>query len=414
MREWEKVQLGQIAEFSNGVNFDKTAYTNGVKLIGVANFGNRFYPDYDELTEVKKEAVRAEDYLQDGDIIFVRSNGNKELVGRCMLICNPEVPVTFSGFCIRARLKNLKKYDPLFFTYHFKNVEFRKAISGSAVGANIQNLSQGRLNTYIATIPDIDTQHRIAGVLSKYDDLIENNQRQIKLLEEAAQRLYKEWFVDLRFPGHEQVPVVDGVPEGWKTVSLGMAGCTLETGSRPKGGIDAGLKTGVASIGAENVIGLGQYNFSAEKLVTQEFFDKMKRGILHDRDILIYKDGAYIGKTSLFQDGFPHQQAAVNEHVFLLHMLDESLQYYVFFTLYQDEYYMKMQKLNRNAAQPGINAQAMQSLQILIPTCSIIQKFDAMVNPIMGNIFSLAKESTLLSEARDRLLPKLMSGEIAV
>ena len=106
---WTRVKLGDIAEFGNGLNFGKEAYSKGIKLIGVSNFRNRFYPDYKELEEVKEDIVRQNDLLVDGDIVFVRSNGNKELVGRCMLIQNPPTKITFSGFCIRARLKDLEK-----------------------------------------------------------------------------------------------------------------------------------------------------------------------------------------------------------------------------------------------------------------------------------------------------------------
>ena len=208
--------LREIFTFSNGINFNKSAYSPGVKLIGVSNFGNRFSPDYEELQEINRKFVRIGDYLRNGDIIFVRSNGNKELVGRCMLIKDILQPVTFSGFCIRARIKNTREHDPTFFTYYFKSAAFRKAISGNAVGANIQNLSQERLSNYIACVPDIVSQRKIANILSTYDILIENNQKQIKLLEEAAQRLYKEWFVDLRFPGHENTKITDGVPKGWR------------------------------------------------------------------------------------------------------------------------------------------------------------------------------------------------------
>ena len=217
---WETVKLGDIASFSNGINFDKTAYSRGIKLIGVSDFGNRFFPDTTNLQEVKREIVRDGDLLKAGDIVFVRSNGNKELVGRCMLISQITDPITFSGFVIRGRIHDTKKYDPVFFTYYFKNIAFRRAMSGTAVGANIQNLSQGRLSSYVAKIPDVETQQRIAKYLFSFDALIENNQKQIKLLEEAAQRLYKEWFVDLRFPGYEDTPIVDGVPEGWKKVGL--------------------------------------------------------------------------------------------------------------------------------------------------------------------------------------------------
>ena len=107
---WRKVKLGDIAEFSNGINFGKEAYQKGIKLISVSNFGNRFSPEYNSLEEIKEDEVRNNDLLSTGDIIFVRSNGNKELVGRCMLIDNPPNKVTYSGFCIRARFKDTSEH----------------------------------------------------------------------------------------------------------------------------------------------------------------------------------------------------------------------------------------------------------------------------------------------------------------
>jgi type I restriction enzyme S subunit len=105
-------------------------------------------------------------------------------------------------------------------------------MSNSAVGANIQNLNQGLLSNHEISLPPLETQQKIASILSAYDDLIENNRKQIKLLEEAAQRLYKEWFVDLRFPGYENVAIVDGVPEGWRIGTLGDLG-NIITGKTP-------------------------------------------------------------------------------------------------------------------------------------------------------------------------------------
>lgn len=218
--EWKKVKLGDIATFSNGINFGKESYAKGVKLITVSDFGDRYFPEYNELVEVDEKVLRPTDYLQNGDVVFVRSNGNKELVGRCMLIENPAKSVTYSGFCIRARLNNINENNPRFFTYYFKSRTFRRAMSNTAVGANIQNLNQGLLSNHELLLPPLATQQKIAGILSAYDDLIENNRKQIKLLEEAAQKLYKEWFVKLNFPCHENVKIVDGVPEGWKKEKL--------------------------------------------------------------------------------------------------------------------------------------------------------------------------------------------------
>lgn len=324
----------------------------------------------------------------------------------------------FNGFNLTENAVRLTDFrddvNPVFIAYVLNSQSYWELMQKIAGGSAQPKLGIYKIEGIPLNLPAYEQQNKIVDILSSYDNLIENNQRQIKLLEEAAQRLYKEWFVDLRFPGHENTPIVDGVPEGWKQCLLGDINCSLESGSRPKGGIDVSLVDGVPSIGAENVIGLGCYNYSSEKLITKDFFSKMKRGKLCDKDILIYKDGAYIGRTSLFQDGFPHLEAAVNEHVFLLHAADEHIQYYLFFTLYQQKYYQKMQKLNKNAAQPGINSKAMMSLPVLLPTEDILDRFDSFTMPLMHKIFNLAKQNRQLELARDRLLPELMSGEIEV
>ena len=220
MSGWTRYKLKDISSLSNGINFDKSAYTSGVKLIGVSDFKDRVYPDYDSLQEVDPKVVRSGDYLEKGDIVFVRSNGNKELVGRCMMI-NRDISVTFSGFCIKLRLNNKNRFEPIYFNYLFRSRLFRKSMAGTAVGANIQNLSQSRLGNSEVCIPDIETQKAIASIIYRYDSLILNYQQQIKLMEEAAQRLYKEWFVDLRFPGYESTEFLDGVPEGWERKKIG-------------------------------------------------------------------------------------------------------------------------------------------------------------------------------------------------
>lgn len=348
--------------------------------------------------------------LEPNDILITNSG----TIGRMALVKDiPETYRTTFQKSVAIVKPDISVVLPTYLYYKLQNcvTDFVNCSNGSAQ----KNLLLGTIRKFqIDLHEDFAEQERLSSILAAYDNLIENNQKQIKLLEEAARRLYKEWFVDLRFPGYEDTPIVDGVPEGWKKCLLGDINCSLESGSRPKGGIDASLVDGVPSIGAENVIGLGCYNYSSEKLITKDFFSKMKRGKLCDKDILIYKDGAYIGRTSLFQDGFPHLEAAVNEHVFLLHAADEHIQYYLFFTLYQQEYYQKMQKLNKNAAQPGINSKAMMSLPVLLPTEDILDGFDSFATPLMHKIFNLANQNRRLELARDRLLPKLMSGEIEV
>lgn len=401
---WEKVKLGDIAEFSNGVNFDKSAYAPGIKLISVSNFGNRFYPDYSELSEISADAVKKNDYLQHGDIVFVRSNGNKELVGRCMLIDNPPTHTTYSGFCIRARVKDTTRFNPKFLTYHFKHDGFRIAMAGNAVGANIQNLSQGRLSAYIAYIPPIETQHRIADILSAYDDLIENNRKQIKLLEEAAQRLYKEWFVDLRFPGHEHTKIVDSVPEGWEKSTVSNISSVLRRGISPKYNDQAELMVINQKCIRQTVV-----TFDEARKQEKPFPEEMN---LQDGDTVICSTGAgTLGRVGQIFGNYP--QTTFDSHVTLVRAKpDFGTQYLFHFLKSHQEYLMGMGKGSTN--QLELSRGAIQDLGILVPTKEIGKEFEMLAQPIHDKISVANAEIRHLQNARDRLLPKLMSGEVEV
>lgn len=401
---WRKVKLGDIAEFSNGINFDKGAYSKGVKLINVSNFGNRFSPEYDSLDEIKGEVVRNNDLLSTGDIVFVRSNGNKELVGRCMLIDNPPEKVTYSGFCIRARFKDTTDHDPVFWTYHFKNMAFRRAMSGTAIGANIQNLSQGRLAVYETMVPNIEGQKRIANILSAYDNLIENNQKQIKLLEEAAQRLYKEWFLDLRFPGHEDVAIVDGVPEGWTEDTIDSK-------------ID--LLSGYAFKSTE-FNDEGTYKIVTIKNVKDGQFDgdnvsrivdippKMPEHCkLSDGDILLSLTGN-VGRVCIVHG----DNYLLNQRVAKIKTDNTTYAYCLFRS---KDMFDEMNNLANGAAQQNLSPIRTGKIKVVFPTDDkLIDAFEGIVSPMIEKITMLNKTVLLLSQARDRLLPKLMSGEIEV
>ena len=370
---------------------------------GLIHYDNARQINEDDFLDADKRTK-----LAPNDILVTNSG----TIGRMAFVKDvPETRRTTFQKSVAIVKPNTDKVLPIYLYYLLQSKVYD--FVNSSNGAAQKNLLLSTMREFDLEIEDdIYTQHHIATILSRYDSLIENYQKQIKLLEEAAQRLYKEWFVDLHFPGHENTKIVDGVPEGWEKKKLIEFGCTLESGSRPKGGVDSNLKDGIPSVGAENVIGLGKYNYSSEKLITNQFYSQMRKGKIKNRDILIYKDGAYIGRTSLFQDGFPHKEMAVNEHVFLLHTLNENYQYYVFFTLYQKQYFEKMQKLNKNAAQPGLNQKALLDLGMLCPSEEFVMTFRKAIEPLMKALFNKANQIRLLTEARDRLLPKLMSGEI--
>jgi len=267
--------------------------------------------------------------------------------------------------------------------------------------------------------PNLETQRKIAAILSAFDDLIENNTRRIKILEEIAQRLYREWFVHFRYPGHENVNMIYNdelgkeISEGWKVSRLEKVLKSIESGSRPKGGIDPNV-TEVPSIGAENILGLGKYEYSKEKYVTREFYDNMRKGHIKSGDVLLYKDGAKIGRKSMFMNRFPYEECCINEHVFILRTNNLCSQAYLYFWLDLPNVTQNIINLNANAAQPGINQEGVKSIKILLANNTIMKIFDELVYYMLRKIFNLSKKNKMLRKTRDLLLPRLISGKIDV
>lgn len=285
-------------------------------------------------------------------------------------------------------------------------------------GAAQPNANAQVLTSFELPLPPLPIQRRIAGILSAYDELIENSQRRIKILETMARTLYREWFIHFRFPGYENVPLalssLGNIPQGWEASTLGEHLATLESGKRPKGGI-RGVEDGVPSIGAENINGIGQHDFSNEKFIPREFFESMRKGVIQDRDVAIYKDGAYIGKSSYFRDDFPHAEHAVNEHVFLLRTSgDRFKQNALYLWLQEPDTVQIIRSKNTNAAQPGINQKTVHGLELIVPDPQTATYFDELVDPLLAQIVSLAKKIQTLRRTRDLLLPRLLSSQVDV
>ena len=395
MREWKKYKLSEIATLSNGINFDKSAYTSGVKLIGVADFKDRIYPDYESLQEVDSKVVRMGDYLEKGDIVFVRSNGNKELVGRCMMI-DREIPVTYSGFCIKLHLIDKALFEPVYFNYLFRTRQFRKAMIGTAVGANIQNLSQARLGNCEVNVPEIETQNSIATILSRYDTLIENYQKQIKLLEEAAQRLYKEWFVELRFPGHENTKIVDGLPEGWEMKRL-VDFAKVTMGQSPKSEFYNNERNGLPFHQ-----GVGSYG---NRFVVDETYSTSYTRIAEPNSVL-FSVRAPVGRLNITKNKIVIGRGlAAMTHV-------DGCQSFLYYLL--KERFFKDNIIGNGAIFASISKDELLNLKFMIPTDELTYKFNDIAGNIDDAIMKADNQIRLLAEARDRLLPRLMGGEMEV
>ena len=381
---WPEVSFGEIAEFRNGLNYSRESFGSGLKIISVADFGSRFCPDFASLDEINPEGVaKAGDHLCEGDLIFVRSNGNRDLVGRVMLIKGiGDLAVSFSGFCIRARLTH-PDVLPAFYTYLFRSPSIRNSLTAGGVGANIANVSQKTLSRLLVPFPGKSEQGTIVAALSAYDDLIATNQRRIALLEEAARRIYREWFVSLRFPGHETVPVKDGVPEGWQRDTLDQAiflqrGFDLPNGNRIPGDIPVYASTGINGLHNEaRAVGPGVVTGRSGTL-----------GQVH----YVAKDYWPLN-TSLWVKEFRRVSPL-----------------FAYFLLSN----MNLEQFNSGASVPTLDRKTAHQASVLIPAPQVIEQFDVLVQPFFDQIEILKSGIESIVQARDLLLPKLMSGELDV
>lgn len=410
----EYLRFGELYAIpsSNGLSRPSAVRGAGYKMV---NMGELFSNGI--INDIPMERVQMSDkelskfLLKKGDLLFARQSLVAEGAGKCSYVNDLTEETTFESHLIRVRL-NPKRAISKYFYYLFQLPNNPiKTIVNQCAQAGIRGSELVRVKV---PCPSIKVQKKIASILSAYDSQIENNQKRIKLLEQMAENLYKEWFVRFRFPGFENAEFEGGVPKGWKLERLEDFGIVLETGSRPKGGIDSSVETGVPSLGAEAINGLAEFDYNSLKLVPQDYYDKMKRGKSKGNHILVYKDGAYIGKVTIFRNGFPFKEYSINEHVFFLNTKDCDYQNYLYFTLHQKAFFSLMKNLNRNAAQPGLSQQDMNGIKVFKPTKDVVNTFNQYAEPIFNEVFSLAKEIRLLTHQRDLLLPRLMSGKLSI
>lgn len=400
---WKKVFLGSLYELPsrNGLTRPSKVRGVGYKMV---NMGELFANEW--LYDIPMERVQLNDrekrecLIAKNDLLFARQSLVASGAGKCSIVREVKEPTTFESHLIRVRLDTTKAV-PLFYYYYFKSpLSPMKTIVTICAQAGIRGSD---LATLSVECPDLPTQRRIASILSAYDDLIENNRRQIKLLEEAAQRLYREWFVELRFPGHEGVKVVDGVPEGWM-----------------KGTVDNIVKllSGYPFKSSEYVSS-GKYRLITIKNVKDgefspdnvDYIDQLpdkvpSHCILTEGDILLSLTGN-IGRVCIV-NGYNY---LLNQRVAKLQTLHPAYAYCMFRS---KEMLNKMTALSNGVAQQNLSPIRAEKIRILIPSSNLLFQFKNIVEPIISQIILLNNQITFACEARDRLLPELMDGEIEV
>ncbi len=407
---WDKVKLGNYVNTLKGFAFKSAKYTNdGVPIVRASNFTMHSISFDDIKYYSKEDALGYKKYRLNAYDVLVQTVGSWQnnpasVVGKVIYVPSSFVGALLNQNIVKLSPSDSERLDNRFLYYRLKNNDFKQHNLGNAVGAaNQASITLETIRNFIFELPPIETQRRIANILSTYDNLIVNNQKQIKLLEEAAMRLYKEWFVNMRFPGYETTKIVDGVPEGWSSCKLADV-------------IDFNPKVVLPKNKVKKTIPMSA--LSTDSMVVDEtqisFTHSNSGSKFSNYDTLLARITPCLenGKTA-FVDFLEEGEIAVGSTEFIV-MRSKKLNPYIVYCIARNESFRGL-AINSMAGADGrqrVKLDLIKDIKFLLPTEKIIESCHNYMEPLFKKIKVLRKQNLLLSQSRDKLLPKLMSGEI--
>jgi type I restriction enzyme S subunit len=380
----------------NGVYKPKEFHGSGCRIV---NMGELFGFDFISNQEMNRLELNdielATNSLEDGDLLFGRRSLVEAGAGKCSLVVEPQEPLTFESSIIRVRL-NQEAVNPRFFYYYFRSPQGRGRIRSIVSGTNVKGIRGSDLKRLPVARPPKDAQDDIASALCAYDDLIENNRRRMTLLEEAVRQLYREWFVRLRFPGHEHTRITKGVPEGWERVQLGelseiTMGQSPESKHYNEDGEGLPFHQGVTDFG--------------DRFVTHRIYSTALNRVAEAGDILC-SVRAPVGRLNVTLDkivigrGLAALRSKTGHQSLLLQQLRA--------------HFFKEDLIGGGAIFASVTKKEFSAQELLEPPERLKRVFEEKTVPCNDQMRVLYRETHQLRAARDLLLPRLMSGEIAV
>lgn len=402
--KWKRAKISEVCQgIYDGPHATPSVSEEGAVFLGISNITPDGHldlssPKYIGEKDLPKWTKRVTP--QEGDIVF-----SYEATLNLYAI----IPKGFRG-CLGRRMALIRpdeeKVLGKFLYYYFFSDEWRGMIAeNTVIGATVDRIPLIRFPNFPVSFPPVEKQRLIMSVLSAYDDLIENNQKQIKLLEEAAQRLYKEWFVDLRFPGHENTKITDGIPEGWTRCALGDL-------------IDFNPKVSLSKERKKQSVPMSALSTSSMTLDMAEVYttESNAGSKFQNGDTLLARITPCLenGKTA-FVAGIEAQEGAVGSTEFIVMRSRRLNPYMVYLLARTDDF--RNSAINSMTGSDGrqrAQVDKLQALPHLEPPREIIDTFEKNIAPLFLQIRRKNEMNWHLREARDLLLPKLMSGKIEV
>ena len=393
---WEKMKLKDVCiSISDGDHQPPPKANKGVPFVTISNITHTNQFDFSNTMFVPQEyydGLDSKRKVQEGDVLYsvVGSFGIPVYVKN-------NTPLVFQRHIAILR-PNAYKIAPRFLYYTMLNRDFYLKADAAAIGAAQRTVSLTALRNMEIEIPHIETQKKVAKILSSYDNLIENHQKQIKLLEEAAQRLYKEWFVDLRFPGYENVKIVDGVPEGWTKPSINdIADYLNGYAFKPDDWSDKG----------KPIIKIKEMNEGITSSTPRN-----DGSAIDEKYNVIAGDILFSWSATLAAMIWDSEDGLLNQHLFKVTPNNGVCREYVLQSILKtlDEF----KNLTTGSTMKHIQRGKLKEVFVNLPSQEIMDKFASIADVYREIVLRLQKQNSALKEARDRLLPRLMSEEIEV
>jgi len=404
---WEKVKIKEVWKgFYDGPHATPPVSDDGGIFLGISNITQNGHIDLSDIKYISEQDLpkwTKRVVPQGGDIVF-----SYEATLNLYAI----IPEGFHG-CLGRRMALIRvdenKILNKFLFYYFFSQEWRATVSeNTIVGATVDRIPIAKFPEFPISLPPIKVQRKIVDILSAYDDLIENNQKQIKLLEEAAQRLYKQWFIDLKFPGHETTKIVEGLPEGWKNVQIQDVCKNIGAGGTPSRSQKTFWENGNIDWFKTQEL-CDCWLFEASEKISEEGLKRSAAKMFPANSVLM----AIYASPTLGRLGILTKEACSNQAALCL-QADESKvsNYWLYLKLF--ELRDKFNSIARGAGQQNISGIIVKETEIALPDISVVNAFTKLVRLFFEKQRTLQLQNISLTQTRDRLLPKLMSGEIEV
>lgn len=407
LTNWKTFKLIELYDISSGLSKSADEFGFGFPFLSFSTvFKNYFIPEtLDQLvnTSIKEQTTCS---IKKGDVFLTRTSEVIEELGMSCVALKDYPNATFNGFSKRLRPKNNEEVDPMFIGYYLRNIQFRAEISAYSTLTTRASLNNGIIEKLKVTLPSLIIQQKIASILYAYDELIENNKQRIKLLEEMAEEIYKEWFVRLRFPGYENTKMVDGLPEGWERKPIDslvdiISGYAFKTESFDSEGI-------YKLVTIKNV----QDGFFVTQ--TTDYIYELPKNLkedckLKDKDIILSLTGN-IGRICMVYG----ENYVLNQRVAKLKPIQENYFEFVYLMFRSSFLRVTLENLSNGAAQQNLSPIEMGKLEFPFPSEELINMFSELTKSFFDEIITLNKKNQLLQETRELLLPRLISGKLSV